>query len=207
MIDATCPTPNQDAGSVYTTPYLRLLQRTRLQAVFRPRRTTSCSRPSTPRRSSVWAWNAPTRRMTPASKATCGATACCSTWSWCSAPPRLNASSTACAPTFQAPRCIFNNVDLQYLRMQRGAALTNEPAARDAAAAMKRRELALMSRVDCIVTPSTYEVEVLAREAPDAAGGRDAPDGRVAGQRRSASPSAATSAFSAATAMCRTSTP
>jgi glycosyltransferase involved in cell wall biosynthesis len=67
----------------------------------------------------------------------------------------------------QAP-VLFNDMDLHFLRMRREAELTGDQVALAAADAMERRELAMIGRVDCTITPSTYEKSVLEALAPAA---------------------------------------
>jgi glycosyltransferase involved in cell wall biosynthesis len=67
----------------------------------------------------------------------------------------------------QAP-VLFNNMDLHFLRMEREAALAGDAEGLREAAAMRERELALINRVDCTMTPSTFEKQVLDEVAPDA---------------------------------------
>ncbi len=61
---------------------------------------------------------------------------------------------------------IFHVADLHYLRMERTAELENDDDKRAAAALMKARELELVAQVDCTVSHSQLEVDVLAVEAP-----------------------------------------
>jgi glycosyltransferase involved in cell wall biosynthesis len=65
----------------------------------------------------------------------------------------------------QAP-ILFNNMDLHFLRMDREARLSGNQEALHAAAAMKVKECELIRRVDCTITPSTFEKEVLEQEVP-----------------------------------------
>jgi len=67
----------------------------------------------------------------------------------------------------QAP-VIFHNIDMHYLRMERQAELENSDAARQAAAAMKLRELSLIRAVDCTIVHSPVEEDLLKVETPDA---------------------------------------
>ncbi len=62
---------------------------------------------------------------------------------------------------------IFNNHDLRYLRMQRAAELTGDADALARAETAKRGELAVMARADCILSPSPFEVELISREIPE----------------------------------------
>jgi GT2 family glycosyltransferase/glycosyltransferase involved in cell wall biosynthesis len=66
----------------------------------------------------------------------------------------------------QAP-VLFNTHDLAFLRMRRAAELAGNPGMLAMAEEMRERELALMRKVDCIITPSAFEAEILRRELPD----------------------------------------
>ncbi|HEX3350362.1 MAG TPA: glycosyltransferase [Acetobacteraceae bacterium] len=61
---------------------------------------------------------------------------------------------------------IVNTVDLHYLRVQRAADISGDPAMQNEAEAMKARELGILAKADCVMTPSSFEVDVLARELP-----------------------------------------
>jgi len=65
----------------------------------------------------------------------------------------------------QAP-VLFNTHDLAFLRMRRAAELAGNPGMLAMAEQMRERELALMRKVDCIITPSAFEAEILRRELP-----------------------------------------
>ncbi len=67
----------------------------------------------------------------------------------------------------QAP-VVFSNMDLHFLRMRREAELAGDAAGLEAAATMQRRELELIGKVDCTITPSTYERQVIGELAPGA---------------------------------------
>jgi glycosyltransferase involved in cell wall biosynthesis len=67
----------------------------------------------------------------------------------------------------QAP-VIFHNVDMHYLRMERQAAVENDPAMLEAAKDMKARELSLIEAVDCTIVLSEIEQDILKVETPDA---------------------------------------
>jgi len=62
---------------------------------------------------------------------------------------------------------IFHLADLHYLRLQRTAELKNDADIMAQAVLMKERELALIATTDCTVTHSSAEQEILAHEAPD----------------------------------------
>ena len=165
VIEPTCPTPKQDAGSVYTVMILRLFQalgyKTTFLAqdnfLFQPEPTTDLQ----------------------------------SIGIECAYAPfdlgfdnyirqygflfdivmvlRIDVlrvvidDLTASAPNTPV---LFNVHDLHFLRMQRAATLISDGAALERAATTKTMELGLMRQVDCVLTPSTYEVQVLNEELP-----------------------------------------
>jgi glycosyltransferase involved in cell wall biosynthesis len=59
-------------------------------------------------------------------------------------------------------------MDLHFLRMQREAEMEGSTTALLAAEKMKAKELDLIRRVDCTITHSTFERDLLVREAPEA---------------------------------------
>jgi GT2 family glycosyltransferase/glycosyltransferase involved in cell wall biosynthesis len=61
---------------------------------------------------------------------------------------------------------LFHVADLHYLRMERMAALTGDADTKAAAARMKQRELSLIGQADCTITHSSHEREVLAAAVP-----------------------------------------
>ncbi len=61
---------------------------------------------------------------------------------------------------------LFHNMDLHFLRMERAALAADDAEALTAAADMKQRELALIAEVDATITHSTFEQALLARETP-----------------------------------------
>jgi GT2 family glycosyltransferase/glycosyltransferase involved in cell wall biosynthesis len=63
---------------------------------------------------------------------------------------------------------LFHAMDLHFLRMERQADLGEGGVTHADAARMKATELDLIRRVDCTITHSTYERDLLAREAPGA---------------------------------------
>lgn len=67
-----------------------------------------------------------------------------------------------------APQAVllFHVADLHYLRLERTAALTGDDEVLAAATLMKEREFALVGAVDCTITHSSAEQEILANEAP-----------------------------------------
>jgi glycosyltransferase involved in cell wall biosynthesis len=65
-------------------------------------------------------------------------------------------------------KILFHPVDLHFLRMQRGAALTGDPAEAAAAAAIRDVELDLIRRADATIVVSTHERTLLSELVPDA---------------------------------------
>lgn len=63
-------------------------------------------------------------------------------------------------------RCIFDTVDLHYLREERMAQLQASPVLAQAAAARKRVELGLMQQADVTLVVSPFEQALLAQELP-----------------------------------------
>jgi O-antigen biosynthesis protein len=61
---------------------------------------------------------------------------------------------------------MFHLADLHYLRMGRTAQLSGDADMHYAAAAMKERELSLVNQVDCTITHSSAELDILASDAP-----------------------------------------
>ena len=167
VIDATAPTPDQDAGSVTTVLNLRLLQQLGYKVhfvpqdnfLFQPKYTTNLQRE--------------------------GIECACAPYdtafdSYIQLYGHLFdivlafrvtvVEKTLDALRRHAPQApvLFNNMDLHFLRMQREAELAGDAAGLAAAEAMKQRELAVIGRVDCTITPSTFEKRVLEQIAADA---------------------------------------
>lgn len=63
---------------------------------------------------------------------------------------------------------IFHNMDLHYLRMEREAHVARNESLAAEAATMKQAELSLIRAVDCTITHSTHERDLLASEVPGA---------------------------------------
>ncbi len=167
VVDATTPTPAQDAGSVTTVQTLRLLHALGYQPHFVPQDNWLFEPEHTPEllrlgvecayapydtdfvryieRSGglfdvVIVYRAPVlHRVLPALR-----------------------RHAAHAPV------LFHAMDLHHLRLEREAALRHDPATRAEAAAMRGRELALVAAADCTITHSTHERALLAAAVPGA---------------------------------------
>ena len=167
VIDAVMPTPTQDAGSVTTTLTLKLYQQLGYKAILVPEANFLYDPENTPllHRQGVETAYAPFDLDFEKTLAKHAA--------------RLDVVQVYCVSVLErvleplrriAPHVpvLFHNMDLHYLRMERQAELEDSDALREAAADMKRRELDLISRVDCTITHSTHERDLLAVEAPGA---------------------------------------
>jgi O-antigen biosynthesis protein len=167
IIDATTPTPKQDAGSVTTSLTLRLFHGMGYKAyfvpqdnfLFQPTYTTDLLRQG------IECAYAPYDVNFDSYMQRYGALFDVVLVFRVTVLEKVIDTVRQYAP--QAP-ILFNNMDLHFLRMDREARLTGSQEALDAAAAMKVKECDLISRVDCTITPSTFEKEVLAHEVPDA---------------------------------------
>jgi len=163
VIDATTPTPGQDAGSVTTVAHLRMLQDLGYKVSFLPQDNGLFQPGATTdlQAMGVECFYAPYDIGVDAILARYG---------------RLLDVVLVFRPTVleqvigsvraHAPQAVllFNNMDLHFLRMRREAELAGDAALWRASEAMERRETALMRRVDCAMTPSSHELpEILAR--------------------------------------------
>lgn len=167
IVDATTPTPKQDAGSVTTTLTLRLFRDLGYKPHFTPQDNFLFEPAHTPALQALGVECAYSPYET----------------DFTSYIRRYGALFDAVlvyrVPVLEqvldalrrfAPRApvLFHIMDLHFLRLEREAALSGDAAAAAAAARMKARELALIRRVDCTITHSTFERDLLAREVPEA---------------------------------------
>jgi GT2 family glycosyltransferase len=67
----------------------------------------------------------------------------------------------------QAPLA-YNNMDLHFLRMERQASTSGDPNLLTAAGDMRNREISVMNKVDCTITPSTEEARIIGEICPGA---------------------------------------
>ena len=167
VIDATTPTPREDAGSVLTVSYMQLYQELGYKVHFIPlhnflylpgatddlmRMGVECAYyPYYPTLETfLREWGA---RLDLVQVFRVGV-----------------AEESLDLLRYYAPQApvIFHNVDMHYLRMERQAAIEDDGALMEAAKDMKARELALIDSVDCAVVLSTVEEDILKVETPDA---------------------------------------
>ncbi len=167
VIDATAPTPKQDAGSVTTTQTLQLLQELGYKVhyvpqdnmLYQPEHTDALLRRGiecaySPYDSSFDAFIAHSGSLFDVVLIY-----------------RVGVLDQVLSAVRQhAPNAcvLFHNMDLHFLRMERAAALSGDPADAAAASAMRARELTLIGEVDCTITHSTFERDLLAETVPDA---------------------------------------
>ncbi len=167
VIDATNPTPKQDAGSVTTTLTLHLFQALGYKAhfvpqdnfLFEPEHTEALLRAGiecayAPYDSKFADYIARTGKLFDVVLVY-----------------RVGILDRVLADLRRhAPQAVvlFHNMDLHFLRMEREAELDGGADKRAAAAAMRKRELRLIGEVDCTITHSTYEQDLLARLVPAA---------------------------------------
>ena len=167
IVDATTPTPRQDAGSVTTMQTLGLFRDLGYKPHFTPQDNFLYLPEYTPalQAMGVECAYAPYETDFPSFIRRCGALF--DAVLVYRAPVLEQVLETLRRHAPQAP-VLFHAMDLHFLRLEREAALTGTAAARAAAARMKARELDLIHRVDCTITHSTHERDLLAVAAPDA---------------------------------------
>ncbi len=167
IVDATTPTPKQDAGSVTTTQTLRLFRDIGYKPHFVPQDNFLFLPEHTP--------------ALQAMGVECGYSPYETDFSFYirrygalfdavlvyRVPVLEQVLETLRRFAPQAP-VLFHTMDLHFLRLEREAAIAGTTAAHEAAARMKAKELDLIRRVDCTITHSTYERDLLAAAAPDA---------------------------------------
>jgi GT2 family glycosyltransferase/glycosyltransferase involved in cell wall biosynthesis len=167
VVDATTPTPKQDAGSVTTTLTLKLFHDLGYKPYYTPQDNFLFEPAHTPdlQRIGVECAYSPYEGPFDSYIRRYG--------------PLFDAVLVYRVPVLEqvlddlrrdAPRApvLFHTMDLHFLRMERQAELDGLAESRAAAARMKARELDLIRRVDCTITHSTFERDLLAREAPEA---------------------------------------
>jgi GT2 family glycosyltransferase len=166
IVDATTPTPRQDAGSVTTTQTLRLFGELGYKPYFAPQDNFLYQPAHTPalQAMGVECAYAPYEPDFPAYIRRYGALFDVVLVYRLPVLEHVLDELRRFAP--QAP-VLFHVMDLHSLRLQRQAELDGTEAAHEAAARMRARELALIRRVDCTITHSTFERDLLAREAPE----------------------------------------
>ena len=167
VIDATAPTPDQDAGSVTTVLNLRLLQQLGYKVHFVPQDNFLYQKKYTAdlQREGIECAYAPYDTGFESYMIRHG-----SLFDVVLVFRATVAEKTIAMVRRHAPQAsiLFNNMDLHFLRLRREAELAGDAAGIAAAAAMQRRELEVIGKVDCTITPSTFEKQVIAELAPAA---------------------------------------
>jgi glycosyltransferase involved in cell wall biosynthesis len=167
VVDATTPTPKQDAGSVTTTLTLRLFDQLGYKPYYTPQDNFLYEPAHTPDllRLGVECAYSPFEGPFDSYIRRYG--------------PLFDAILVYRVPVLEqtlddirrhAPQApvLFHTMDLHFLRMERQAELDGTEESRAAAVRMKAKELDLIRRADCTITHSTFERDLLAREVPDA---------------------------------------
>lgn len=167
VVDATTPTPKQDAGSVTTTLTLRLFQELGYKAHYTPQDNFLYEPEHTPALLAMGVECAYSPYEGPFDSYIRRYGALFDAILVYRVPVLEQVLDDLRRYAPQAP-VLFHTMDLHFLRMERQAELDGTAEARAAAAKMKTRELDLIRRADCTITHSTYERDLLAREAPDA---------------------------------------
>ncbi len=167
VIDATTPTPKQDAGSVTTTLTLQLFQALGYKAHFVPQDNFLFEPEHTDAllRIGVECVYAPYDSDFPSYVARMGKLFDVVLVYRVGILDRVLADLRRHAPQAAV---LFHNMDLHFLRMEREAALDGGAETLAAASAMRKRELRLIGEVDCTITHSTYERDLLAGLVPTA---------------------------------------
>ncbi len=162
VIDASCPTPKQDAGSGYVMLAFQLFQELGYKVVFLPQDNLLFQPAHTPalERLGVECVHIPYHDSIEGYLRDYG-------WLFdvvlVFRPQILTAVLSALrAHAPQAP-IMFNTVDLHYLRLQRAAALSGEREI----AELREQELGAIALADCVLTPSSHEGDILRAEFPD----------------------------------------
>ena len=167
VIDATTPTPKQDAGSVTTTQTLTLFQELGYKThyvpqdnfLFEPEHTDALLRLG------VECAYSPYEKTLQDFLARYG-----SLFDVVLIYRVAVLEQSLALVRQHAPQAcvLFHNMDLHFLRLERIAALSGDPDDFAAAEAMRVRELGLIEQVDCTITHSTFERDLLAEAAQDA---------------------------------------
>jgi glycosyltransferase involved in cell wall biosynthesis len=166
VIDHRTPTPDQDSGSASTFAYLQILAGAGFDVTFAPATLEHAGRYSLALRKlgirtlAAPAWTSfeqVIRHFAPR----------CDVLLLYRAPIASQVFDLArrVAP---AAKILFHPVDVHFLRMERQAALTGEPAQAAAAQAMRGIELDLIRRADATIVVSTRELSILRELLPDA---------------------------------------
>ncbi len=167
VVDATTPTPKQDAGSVTTTLTLKLFQELGYKPYYAPQDNFLFEPEHTPNLLRLGVECAYSPYDGPFDSYIRRHGALFDAILVYRVPVLEQVLDSLRGHAAQAP-VLFHAMDLHFLRMERLAELDGTEASRAEAARMKAKELDLIRRVDCTITHSTFERDLLAREAPGA---------------------------------------
>lgn len=162
-IDAHTPTPDRDAGSVMTIRLLQILQRMGWRVTFVPAHDRRYSS-----RYSDYLGRIGIESINTSATGSIG--------DFVHSRPSFYAMVLGFRVTvlsdlmpllrsaYPYAKILFHDIDLHYLRMEREAIVTESASTRLEAEAMKIRELALCSDVDCTIVPSIEEKKIIKDE-------------------------------------------
>src|SRR6478672_9819607 len=166
VIDALTPQPDHDSGSVRLVNLMRMLREDGAHVVFLPANREHAGRHTEAlQQHGVEAWYAPFAQRAPG---------------WLREHGRRFDTVMICrhyvASEFlplvrrhaAQATIVFDTVDLHYLREERAAALSDDPALRSAARRTRAAELGVIARSDVTLVVSEVERALLARDAPQA---------------------------------------
>jgi hypothetical protein len=167
VLDASAPTPNQDAGSVQTVLGLQVCQECGYKTHFFPEENWMFQHGYTTdlQKSGVECGYAPYDPGVPLYLRRYGHLFDVIMVYRVSVLERVLADIRAHAPQASL---LFHVADLHFLRREREAALEGSAQAAAEAAGMKLRELSMIRAADCTITHSPVEAAILAEEAPEA---------------------------------------
>jgi GT2 family glycosyltransferase/glycosyltransferase involved in cell wall biosynthesis len=163
ILDATAPTPDQDAGSVTTIKVIQVFQRLGYKVVFAPIHNFLYHPKyiSVLQRMGVECLYAPYSTSVENHLRDYG-----NEYDIVHVFRHEVMSESVDAIRSYCPNAalMFNNMDLHYLRMERQAAVENSAERAAEARASKVKELATMAQADLIFVPSAYERDLLTQE-------------------------------------------
>lgn len=167
VVDATTPTPKQDAGSVTTMQTLALFQQLGYKMYYAPQDNFLYDAAHTPALLRIGIecayspFEGPFENYIRRYGALLDAILVYRM-------PVLEATLSDIRRHAPSAPVLFHTMDLHFLRLERQAELDGTEEARAIAARAKKKELDLIAQVDCTITHSTFERDLLAREVPDA---------------------------------------
>lgn len=167
VVDATTPTPDQDAGSVTVTKILTLCSRMGVRPIFVPQDNYLFQRGYTQdiQRAGAMCAYAPFQTSIDHVLDAWGGLLDYALVFRIGVAESVRDSIRSRSPHASF---VFHNIDLHYLRMQREARLSGANEASDLIEAIKASELKMIADADCAIVHTDTEQEILACDCPDA---------------------------------------